>query len=316
MWRRQQHGVLSVDQARAAGLTAKAQRAAVARGELTMLLPTVLALAGGRSSWLQKLHAGTLALRGCGWVSHRAAAQLHGLDRFVADAVEFTVERSGRRRLEGLGRVHTTERLGRLDLVTVGGLRCTSATRTILDLAYLGVPVRSSERRSTRRSGCGSRRRWSSRDRLEELRGPTQRGARLLDGLLLDSGGETVLERAFLRLIREADLPRPRTQVVQRHDDVHVAACRLPVRGRAHRRRSERPARSLVSQRANQGRPTAQRGDRPRLPPLRVHLVRRHAPAAVRDRDDARATLRGEVEGVSPNGPAVSTSATGGGRGG
>jgi very-short-patch-repair endonuclease len=219
----QQHGALSVDQARAAGLTAKAQRAAVARGELTMLFPTVLALAGGRSSWLQKLHAGVLALRGCGWVSHRAAAQLHGLDRFVADVVEFTVERSGRRRLEGLGTVHTTERLGRLDLVSVGGLRCTSATRTILDLAYLGVPGAQLEAAID----SAIRLRLSApvvvARRLEELRGPTQRGARRLDDLLLDSGGETVLERAFLRLMREAELPRPRTQVVQRHDDVHVA---------------------------------------------------------------------------------------------
>ena len=52
---------------------------------------------------------------------------------------------------------------------------------------------------------------------------PSRVVAGLLDGLLLDSGGETVLERSFLRLMREADLPRPRTQVVQRHDDVHVA---------------------------------------------------------------------------------------------
>jgi hypothetical protein len=125
--------------------------------------------------------------------------------------------------LEGLGTVHTTERLSRFDLVTVGGLRCTSATRTILDLAYLGVPSAQLEAAID----SAIRLRLSApvvvARRLEELRGPTQRGARLLDRLLLDSGGETVLERAFLRLMREADLPRPRTQVVQRHDDVHVA---------------------------------------------------------------------------------------------
>ena len=31
---------------------------------------------------------------------------------------------------------------------------------------------------------------------------------------MLDAGGESALERRFLRLVRAADLPRPRTQVV------------------------------------------------------------------------------------------------------
>ncbi len=46
---------------------------------------------------------------------------------------------------------------------------------------------------------------------------------RLLDGLLLDAGGETELERRFLALIRRVGLPRPQTQVVCRADKRHVA---------------------------------------------------------------------------------------------
>jgi hypothetical protein len=53
--------------------------------------------------------------------------------------------------------------------------------------------------------------------RLAELRGPGQWGARMLDKLLLDSGGHTLLERRLLQLVRQAKLPRPRTQVVHRH---------------------------------------------------------------------------------------------------
>ena len=34
----------------------------------------------------------------------------------------------------------------------------------------------------------------------------------------LDSGGHTILERKFLQLMRKADLPKPRTQVVHRRD--------------------------------------------------------------------------------------------------
>jgi very-short-patch-repair endonuclease len=40
---------------------------------------------------------------------------------------------------------------------------------------------------------------------------------------LIDSGGESVLERRFLALMREAGLPRPTTQAVQRRDGRHVA---------------------------------------------------------------------------------------------
>ena len=53
--------------------------------------------------------------------------------------------------------------------------------------------------------------------RLSELRGRGRWGCRLLDELLLDSGGHTILERRFLALVREAGLPRPATQAVHRH---------------------------------------------------------------------------------------------------
>jgi hypothetical protein len=38
----------------------------------------------------------------------------------------------------------------------------------------------------------------------------------MLDELLLDAGGHTMLEREFLRLMREARIPRPTTQFVFR----------------------------------------------------------------------------------------------------
>jgi very-short-patch-repair endonuclease len=42
----------------------------------------------------------------------------------------------------------------------------------------------------------------------------------LLKALLLDSGGESYLERRFLRLLRRAGLQRPTCQVVHRYDRV------------------------------------------------------------------------------------------------
>ena len=46
---------------------------------------------------------------------------------------------------------------------------------------------------------------------------------RLLDELLIDSGGETMLERRFLALVREFGLPRPVTQRRLRSDGRHIA---------------------------------------------------------------------------------------------
>ena len=60
-------------------------------------------------------------------------------------------------------------------------------------------------------------------ERLSELRGRGRRRVRLLDQLLIDSGGETMLERRFLALVRQAGLPRPVTQQRIRSDGRHVA---------------------------------------------------------------------------------------------
>ena len=62
------------------------------------------------------------------------------LRRFVDDHVDYTVLRDERGlRLTQVGALHTTSCIGPLDIVTIGGLRVTSATRTIIDLAALGT---------------------------------------------------------------------------------------------------------------------------------------------------------------------------------
>jgi len=53
-------------------------------------------------------------------------------------------------------------------------------------------------------------------DELELLSGRGRRGVVLMRELLLDSGGESVLERRFLRLVRASGMPRPVCQVVFR----------------------------------------------------------------------------------------------------
>ena len=112
--------------------------------------------------------------------------------------------------------VHSTHALPLIDRVTVNGLRCTSATRTIIDLArarIFSAPLGSRNRQRGSPGLVGA-----ERDRCSTRCDARSRalGAPLLDRLLVDSGGHTMLEREFLKLVRNAGLPRPRTQVIHR----------------------------------------------------------------------------------------------------
>ncbi len=185
------------------------------QGWLEPVASAVYGLAGAPRTVERELTLGLLVLGPTAVVSHEAAARLHRFDRCLADAVEFTVPRDHRQRGSGF-RVHSTLVLPAIDRVTVGGFRCTSATRTIIDLAASGVAVVRLEAAidSAVRSGASAP--VVLARRLQELRGPGRSGVRVLERLLPDSGGHTRLERRFLSLMREAGLPRPSTQVVHR----------------------------------------------------------------------------------------------------
>ena len=68
-------------------------------------------------------------------VSHGAAARLLGLEGFDDADVEVTTLRAGRNRTIATGRLHTTRELRLIDRTEAAGLQCTSAARTIIDLA-------------------------------------------------------------------------------------------------------------------------------------------------------------------------------------
>jgi very-short-patch-repair endonuclease len=164
-----------------------------------------------------------LALGPKAFVSHESAAALLGLDRSKADVVVLTVPRGCRLVEVPSTTVHTTTHIGPIDVVSVAGFRCTSATRTVLDLAADGA----SSDRLAAAIDSAVRLHLSAplvlTERLAGLRGPGRHGVRLLDQLLLDAGGETMLERRFLKLVRQAGVPRPRTQRRIRSDGRHVA---------------------------------------------------------------------------------------------
>ena len=222
---RRQEGLLSAAQLASVDLTESQRRRLLARW-LTRVAPRVYAIRGVPETHRYRLRLGLLCLGERSWVSYEAAAALHEFDRSKPDAVEFTVDRNQRAswRKGGLPfTVHTTTMLKPIDFVVVDGFRTMSATRTIIDLAHARAHIRRVEAAidSAVRLGLSSPDVLATR--LETLRGSGRWGCRLVDQLIVDSGGHTMLERRFLEIVRRVGLPRPRTQVVHRKNGRHVA---------------------------------------------------------------------------------------------
>jgi hypothetical protein len=211
-----QHGVVARSQLDDIEVTGRWLDNLVRRGVLVRRATGVYAVVGMPETWQQRLQVGLLALGDESWVSHESAARLHGLDRSPDDAVELTVGR-GRRGRPGPFTVHTTGELPRIDQVEVAGMRAVSATRTILDLARAGATRARLEAAIDSAVRLGLTAPVALRARLARRRGAGMWGVRLLDDLLVDAGGHSMLERRFLELCRRAGLPRPSTQVIHRH---------------------------------------------------------------------------------------------------
>jgi len=217
-----QDGLLTADQLRAAQITRWSCGRLVADGWLHRIAPRVYGVKGSPNTHRQRLRAGLLCLGERSWVSFEAAAALHELDRSDHVAVEFTAERRRRSPLVPFV-VHTTTRLQPIDFVVVDGFRATSATRTVFDLALAGAH----RQRVEAAIDSAVRLQLSSPEvlerRLAALRGSGRWGCRLVESMIPDSGGHSMLERRFLELVRQAGVVRPRTQVVHRTDGRHVA---------------------------------------------------------------------------------------------
>ncbi|MGB8861131.1 MAG: DUF559 domain-containing protein [Ilumatobacteraceae bacterium] len=164
------------------------------------------------SAWLGRSGAlfGTTALR---WL---------GVEVPEPSQAEFLVPRA-RRSVPNWAVIHTTTRWDDRDIINHLGVRTCSATRALIDYATqrpsaeaLEQAIDSSIR--LRRTAFG---RLTSR--LSTLRGTGRAGVALMSELLLDAGGDSHLERRFLRLVRTANLPRPDCQIVIRSNGRRVA---------------------------------------------------------------------------------------------
>lgn len=209
------HQVVTLEDVAGAGMSPRQWQRRTASGTWVPVASGVWRHAAVRETFDLRVHAGSRALGRDAALSGAAAAAWWGLDRFDRDAerVQFTVPRD--RRWHSSAEVRTTRDWRPGDVLWCHGVRAMSVTRVVMDLAALGE----TPRRIEAAIDSGIRLRYTSVPtllrRIAQSGGRGRRGVPLLRELMLDAGGESALERRFLRLLREADLPRPRTQVTQ-----------------------------------------------------------------------------------------------------
>lgn len=204
-----QHSVVSAAQLRDRDIDPSMRSKWEQRGLISRLGPRSFAIGGSQPTFERALTAGLVDLAGFGVVAGRAAAQLYGLDSFLSCSPEFLVPRAHRRHSTD-GLVCSTRRpLSNADIVTVRGFRCLTAERLILESPQFGFSRAETENAidSAIRLRFVAEQRLRTRA-LRDHRGAVN-GSRLLLDALVDAGGESRLERWFLRLVREAGIARP-----------------------------------------------------------------------------------------------------------
>jgi len=214
----EQYGVVTRAQAIKAGMKNWQVDRWVVQRRLEPVFPGAYRVCGSEASDRQRAMAALLWLGGDAVLSKLTAAALLRLDGCRTDELHVTTLRGIRRRIKSQDiHVHRVLRLPRQDRVTVDGLQCTSATRTVVDCA----PMLTSEAlevafESARRMGLTSPR------ALEQCARPIieagRPGAPALRELLSHQRpGERSLQYRLevktARLLRTSDLPRPERQV-------------------------------------------------------------------------------------------------------
>jgi very-short-patch-repair endonuclease len=221
---RRQHGAISVDQLRRAGLGPRAISGRVSRGWLRRMHKGVY-LVGALESELTAPAAALLAV-GAGAISHRSAAAIWGLVvTRPADPIHVTLLKANRRSRPGLT-IHHHE-LQATEIRRRHDLRLTSPARTLRDLA--ATSPNELERAYNEALVLG----LITHPEVRELLDRPHCGVRPLRALIEDDPGMTRsrMERRLRALIKEAGLPAPQTNVkVAGHEvDMYWPAHRLVV---------------------------------------------------------------------------------------
>lgn len=216
-----QHGVVARWQLLELGLTRDQIQTLIARGQLHRLYRGVYAVGHRRLSVRGRWMAAVLAGGPEAVLSHRAAAALWELRPAPGGPIDVTLpgsHRAGEPAAQGQprARVHKVRRLEPDDRTTIDGIPVTSLHRTLLDFAEVArfQTLRHALDEAARRDLLDGR-------GLESLyaRSRGRRGLKPLKAAVAKLRGsapwtQSELERRFLALIREANLPEPRANVV------------------------------------------------------------------------------------------------------
>ncbi len=218
-----QHSVISTVQLRTLGVDTSTRSKWERRGFIIRLGPRSFAIAGSPATFEREMAAGLADLGGFGVAAGRAGARLQGLDGFAGRTTEFLIPRAHRMYTTN-GLVCSTGRpFSSADIITVQGFRCLTAERLIVESPLFDFTQAETENAidSAIRLRLVAEQRLRARV-IREHRGGVN-GCRLLLDALVDTGGESRLERWFLRLVREAGIRRPILQKTYRDGTRTVA---------------------------------------------------------------------------------------------
>jgi Transcriptional regulator, AbiEi antitoxin len=207
-----QLGLVTRDQALAAGVHPGVLVRRCRSGVWERVLPGVFRIVGATTTWDQRVKAGELASGGA--TSHRAAAQIWEMQGIRSGGPEVTIERTGNARLDGVT-VHRSADLAPEHVVERHGHHVTVPWRTLVDLGAVVHPhlVEVALHSALRRG-------LVTLDQITVERAHIARRGR--DGvgvmrLVLDlqegTPPQLVFESSFLQFCRRVDLPTPLRQV-------------------------------------------------------------------------------------------------------
>jgi predicted transcriptional regulator of viral defense system len=211
---REQHGVFSLDQVRALGLTASAVRNRVATGRLHRIHHAVYSLVSRELLKREGLYMAAVLACGEGAVlSHRSAARLHELRNYGDRPIEVTIPRRSTLHHSGVV-VHASTTLTQADVTVVNNIPVTTVARTLFDIAEV-VTARQLERVFDQADSMNALYIPAIEDQLARNR--TRPAAKAVRHLLRthyigSTPTENEFEDAFLALTRSLMLPDPTPQ--------------------------------------------------------------------------------------------------------
>jgi len=255
------HGVFAGHHLDELRVTREFRRIRVQSGRWDALHESVFRIAGAPESWRGSLQAACWAGGERSVASHRSAAALLGLPSGREDMVEISCPRWRRARHDGLI-VHETSLLEQVDTDMIDGIPCTTAERTIFDLARFSTPrtldviidnalrrdlttvadlVASSSRLATRGRPGARRFKAVIAERTPAIPVPESAPERLLAGYLVDRGLPAPVPQHIVRdaagaFVARVDLAYPDHTIAIEYDSYqeHVGKVAL-VRDSARR---------------------------------------------------------------------------------